>query len=308
MEIYDIVMLVVLVGAALFGAIKGFAWQLASIASIVISYFVAYRFREPFSQSIHAEPPWNRFLAMLILYVGTALVVWVVFRMASGTIDRMRLKEFDRQIGALFGLAKGALYCTLITMFAVTLMGDGIREKIVMSQSGHYIAKVLDRSQAVIPPEIHDVVEPYLKRFDERFNESPDGGLLNSMPWMAQGQDQGQENWARIWVRLGGEFRDPIRGKTRVSASRFSSSNFSPRRQVSGRRSRPNNSPGMAFNVSHPLARFGSRRSYAHMLGNETLARSGQAVALAQAFANSEQELAGAEISQTLELHAFNTT
>lgn len=186
MEIYDIVMLVVLVGAALFGAIKGFAWQLASIASIGVSYFVAYRFREPFSQSIQAEPPWNRFLAMLILYIGTALVIWVLFRMASGTINRMRLREFDRQIGALFGLAKGALYCTLITMFAVTLMGDGIREKIVMSRSGHYIAKVLDRSQAVIPPEIHEVVEPYLNRFDEKFNGSEGGDVLNSMPWMAQ--------------------------------------------------------------------------------------------------------------------------
>jgi membrane protein required for colicin V production len=197
MEIYDIVMLVVLVGAALFGAIKGFAWQLASIASIAVSYFVAYRFREPFSQSIQAEPPWNRFLAMLILYIGTALVIWVLFRMVSGTIDRMRLKEFDRQIGALFGLAKGALYCTLITMFAVTLMGDGIREKIVMSKSGHYIAKVLDRSQAVIPPEIHEVVEPYLQRFDERFNGSEDGDLLNSMPWMAT-QDSGPDP-GQIW-------------------------------------------------------------------------------------------------------------
>ncbi len=43
MEIYDIIMLVILVGAMLFGAIKGFAWQLASIASIVASYIVAYQ-------------------------------------------------------------------------------------------------------------------------------------------------------------------------------------------------------------------------------------------------------------------------
>ena len=208
MEIYDIVMLVVLVGAALFGAIKGFAWQLASIASISVSYFVAYRFREPFSQSIQAEPPWNRFLAMLILYIGTALVIWVLFRMVSGTIDRMRLKEFDRQIGALFGLAKGALYCTLITMFAVTLMGDGIREKIVMSRSGHYIAKVLDRSQAVIPPEIHEVVEPYLQRFDEKFNGSEGGDLINSMPWMAQESGPGsQPAPGQIWGQNRGSNR-----------------------------------------------------------------------------------------------------
>lgn len=188
MEIYDIIMLVVLAGAMLFGAIKGFAWQMASIASIVVSYFVAYRFREPFSESIQAEPPWNQFLAMLILFVGTSLVIWVLFRMVSGTIDRLKLREFDRQIGALFGLAKGALYCILITLFAVTLMGDRVRETIVSSRSGHYIAKVLDRSQAVIPPEIHDVVQPYLDRFDERFNESSENGLFDRIPWLAGGQ------------------------------------------------------------------------------------------------------------------------
>lgn len=171
METYDIVMLVVLIGTALFGAIKGFAWQLASIGSTVVSYVVAYNFREPLSQSIHAEPPWNRFLAMLILFIGTSLVIWVAFRMVSNTIDRLRLKEFDRQIGALFGLAKGGLYCILVTMFGVTLLGDSVREKIVVSRSGHYIASVLDRSEAIIPEEFQEVVGPYLQRFDQKFKE-----------------------------------------------------------------------------------------------------------------------------------------
>ncbi len=179
-EIYDIVMLVVLFGAGLFGVIKGFAWQLASIASIVVSYIVAYKLREPFSQSIHADPPWNRFLAMLILYIGTSLVIWVLFRMVRGSIDRLKLKEFDRQIGFLFGLAKGALYCTLITLFAVTLAGETVREKVVASKSGRFISQVLDKSESVIPPEIHGVVQPYLERFEERFAGAGNGPLNGS--------------------------------------------------------------------------------------------------------------------------------
>ena len=174
-------MLVVLIAAGLFGAVKGFAWQVASIASIVVSYIVAYRFREPLSQSIEAEPPWNLFLAMLILFVGTSLVIWVAFNMVKQSIDRLKLKEFDRQIGALFGLLKGALYCTLITLFAVTLMGDSIREKIVASRSGRFIARNLDRSEAVIPPELHEFLRPYLEKFDQRFNgaeNSSSGGLI----------------------------------------------------------------------------------------------------------------------------------
>ena len=207
MEIYDIVMLVVLIGAMLYGAVKGFAWQLASIASILGSYFVALKFREPFSQSISVDPPWNRFLAMLILYIGTSLLIWVGFRMVSGSIDRMKLREFDNHIGAIFGLIKGALYCTLITMFAVTLSGQQVREAVVRSKSGIYIAKVLDRSQSVIPPEIHEVIGPYIDRFEGEFRNAqsgdrtgdrtgdwagdqtgPAGGLVDQVtPWLAGG-------------------------------------------------------------------------------------------------------------------------
>ncbi|MFG0291163.1 MAG: CvpA family protein [Rhodopirellula sp. JB044] len=161
-------MAIVLIGAMLFGAIKGFAWQLASIASIVVSYAVAYHYREPFSQNIHAEPPWNRFLAMLILYIGTSLVIWVAFRMIGGTIDRMRLKEFDRQIGALFGLGKGAIYCTLITLFAVTLFGERTRSAIIESRSGLWIARLLDQSDAIMPEELASVVRPYLDDFESK--------------------------------------------------------------------------------------------------------------------------------------------
>ena len=187
MEKYDIIMLVVIVGATLFGAIKGFAWQLASITSIVVSYLVAYHFRGPLSLSIHADPPWNQFLAMLILYVGTSLVIWVAFRMISKTIDRFRLKEFDRQVGAMFGLAKGALYCILITLFAVTLLGENICQAVVQSKSGRYIAQVLERSESVIPEEVQEVVGPYLKRFDERLRESrpPEAGSGGGLiPWL----------------------------------------------------------------------------------------------------------------------------
>lgn len=193
LENYDILMIVVLVVATLFGAIKGFAWQLASIASIFASYLVAYRFREPFSESIKADPPWNRFLAMLILYVGTSLVIWVAFRMLSKSIDKMKLKEFDRQIGAAFGLAKGALFCILITMFTVALVGPEMREKIVQSRSGYYIARVLDKSDAVMPPELHDVVAPYIERFEQRISgaagqgDSEEGGFR--MPWSLPGGD-----------------------------------------------------------------------------------------------------------------------
>jgi membrane protein required for colicin V production len=168
MEIYDILMLAVLVLATVHGACKGLVWQIASLASIVASYFVAIRFREPVAQLIDAEPPWNNFAAMLALYVGTSLVIWLLFRLVRSTVDRLRLTGFDHQIGALFGAIKGVIFCVIITLFAVTLLGDDERRTIVESHSGYYIARILNRADAVMPAELHDVLHPYIHELDER--------------------------------------------------------------------------------------------------------------------------------------------
>ena len=166
MQAYDLLMLIVLALAIVWGAWKGLAWQIASLASIALSYFVALNFRSPLAGIINASPPWNVFSAMLILFLGTGLVVWIGFNLVSELIERVKLKEFDRQLGAVFGAAKGVLLCVLITLFSVALLGDGQRQAICNSRSGYYIAVLLDRADAVIPRELHDVLEPYLDGLD----------------------------------------------------------------------------------------------------------------------------------------------
>ena len=166
MHPYDIVMLAVIVAATIFGAIKGFAWQLASIASIVLSYGVAYNLRDAVSQNIQMAAPWNSFLAMLILFVATSLMVWVGFQMARQIIDRLALKDFDHHVGAVFGAIKGGLYCTLLTLFTVTLAGETVRRSVATSRSGNAIAAGLAKTESVVPPEVHDYLTPYLARLE----------------------------------------------------------------------------------------------------------------------------------------------
>ncbi len=184
MQAYDLIMLIVLGMATIFGAIKGFAWQVASLASILISYLVAYRFRFQVAEMIHAAPPWNLFLAMLILYVGTSFIIWVGFRLLSGAIDKVRLKEFDRHIGAAFGLGKGLIYCLLITMFAMSLLGPKQQAAICQSRSGYYIASALDKGVGILPKEIHDVVGPYLEQLDAKLKNGQNGmPVANDSNW-----------------------------------------------------------------------------------------------------------------------------
>jgi membrane protein required for colicin V production len=171
MQWYDLFMIGVLLGTTIFGFMKGMAWQIASLASLVVSYFVALRFSEPLAATglVGAEEPWNRFVAMLVIYLITSLAIWLAFRVVSGAIDRVRLQEFDRQIGGLFGLAKGILLCVAITFFAITLVPN-TRDAILESRSGHYIAMLIARADAVMPPEVHAIVDPYLNRLEEELN------------------------------------------------------------------------------------------------------------------------------------------
>jgi membrane protein required for colicin V production len=172
MQTYDVLMLVVLVAATIFGMWKGMAWQIASLASLVLSYFIALKFADQLAPTFTgiAPPPLNKFVAMLVIYMATSFVIWTLFRFVSGVIDKVKLEYFDRQMGAIFGFAKGVLLCVAITFFAVSLLPQPQKEQILASQTGHYIVVLIDKTDAVVPPEIHDVIGPYLHRIEQQLD------------------------------------------------------------------------------------------------------------------------------------------
>ena len=205
---YDLFMLIVLAAAIAWGAWKGFAWQIASLTSIVLSYFVALNFRQPvaaiLSRSVEVKPPLDVFLAMLILFLGTSLVVWIVFNLVSEIIDKFKLKEFDHQVGALFGLGKGVLLCVIVTLFVVTLAGDPQRQAVFQSRSGYYIARLLDKADAVMPGELQQVIDPFVKKLEDgvqppRGDWTEPPAASGPAPWgLSAGREPGAEDDERI--------------------------------------------------------------------------------------------------------------
>ena len=172
---YDILMLGVLVGLAVLGACKGVAWQIAALSSLVVSWIVAVRFAKVLAPYISDNEPWNGFIAMLLLYLGTSLAIWSFFRLVKGMIDRVQLKDFDRQMGALFGLVKGMLWCLLITFFAVTL-SETTRQWVLQSRSGYYAALLIRHGTPILPEDVRNVLGKYIKRLDDGLGEGPEEG------------------------------------------------------------------------------------------------------------------------------------
>ncbi len=175
-------------------AIKGFAWQVASLASIVASYFIAFYFRNNLASVINAQAPWNLFLAMLLLYGGSSFFIWMIFRLVSTAIDKVRLKEFDRHMGALFGFAKGTAYCLLVTMFAMTLLGNDKQRAICSSRSGYYMSKVLASADGLLPKEVDDVIGPHLDQLGKKLEDGRSGQLVNTPTTDSNGWNLGFSN------------------------------------------------------------------------------------------------------------------
>jgi membrane protein required for colicin V production len=135
----------------------------------VASYFVSLRVSPLVAPYISQPEPINRFIAMLLLYLLTSLAIWLVCRKVLQIIERVQLKEFDRQVGGLFGAAKGVLLCVAITFFAVSLSATG-RKTVLASRSGHYIARLLHQAGPVMPMEMHAVLDPHLRELEKRLD------------------------------------------------------------------------------------------------------------------------------------------
>jgi membrane protein required for colicin V production len=204
MQAYDVFMLTVLGAAIAWGAWKGLAWQIASIASIGMSYFVSVNFRGQVSQFFHYQPPeWNSFLAMLVLYLGTSLVIWVAFNLVRDALEKMQLKEFDRQIGGLLGGVKGVLVCTVITLFTMGLGTQTQKQAVIMSRSGYYIARLLQSVEPMLPPEYRQQLDQTIAQLEQQHGVA-DGtyqqGLQLPFSWRG-----GQNSWTS---RSGGSATD----------------------------------------------------------------------------------------------------
>ena len=173
MSVYDIVMLIIFLGSIWFGFRKGLAWQVASLLSIVLSYFVAVNFRNPVAALISAQEPWNQFAAMLILFLGTSLIVWTVFASFSRNIKKMNMGGFDRQAGAILGALKGGILCMLATVFAVSLF-QSTSNMVHNSKSGYYVVSGIRQFARFTPSELAQYLEPHIQNFDNKIGATPE--------------------------------------------------------------------------------------------------------------------------------------
>ena len=163
--IYDGLLLLILLYHTWRGAARGVTWQLAGIAAILLCFLFAAPLSISVAPIIQLDPPLNRYVAMLAIYLVFSLGSFAVARTIRGLLETLRFQEFDRHLGTVMGLFKGATLCLILTFFVVTI-SESAREQVLRRPGGRLAGYVLYRIDGILPRELHAVLAPYFQKIE----------------------------------------------------------------------------------------------------------------------------------------------
>jgi membrane protein required for colicin V production len=157
MTIYDAAMALVVVAGMVRGAWRGFTWQAASIASLILGYISARSLSGQLAPSFPGQPEVQRALAMAVIYLAVSGGIFGIAWMVRSTIRKLKFDAYDRHLGMVLGAFEGAGVGLLLTLFVVSL-APGTRQPIFTSPSGRAAGTVMDHLGPVLPSEIRQAL------------------------------------------------------------------------------------------------------------------------------------------------------
>jgi uncharacterized membrane protein required for colicin V production len=191
---YDIFVVAVLIVGMVRGAVRGVVWQLAGIAGIVLCLVFAETISHIGSPLVNLEPPLNQWVVMFVAYLFFSFLSFGFARLINSALEKAELKEYNKHLGAIFGLVKGAALCLVITFFLVTL-SETTRDMLRSSKSARYAAIIMDRLHPVMPEKLRGALDKYIHDLDApdldlHFADGDHDHSGGGSPWVPDAGDQ----------------------------------------------------------------------------------------------------------------------
>jgi len=115
----DVLILLVLFGSVLIGALRGFIREAVSVVFWILAVWAAWKLGpliEPHLGGLLADPNVAPWVGRLVILVLILLVGWVVGMILSYFTRTLGLGPLDRVIGLLFGAVRGMVLVGLLTI------------------------------------------------------------------------------------------------------------------------------------------------------------------------------------------------
>jgi len=152
----DIMIVVIILGAVIIGAVKGFVREAVGIAATVGGFILAaayYQYGADLLGGLVSNATAARFLSFLLILVLTVVIGMLLVKLLSKWI-KGPLKLLDRLVGVLFGAVQGVLICGALVFAQIVFPVD--REALGNSQLAPYCFGLTRAMIHLIPRELKD--------------------------------------------------------------------------------------------------------------------------------------------------------
>jgi membrane protein required for colicin V production len=152
----DIVFIVILVGTAIMGIVKGFVRQIVGLAAVIFGLILASLYYEGLAEVIQKlvrDKLVSNFLGFLVIFFGVlaagALLGFLISKAMKGP-----LALANRALGGVFGLVKAVLICGIIA-FALTVFGVA-KPSLEASRLAPFCLGVTRAAVSLVPQDLRD--------------------------------------------------------------------------------------------------------------------------------------------------------
>jgi membrane protein required for colicin V production len=124
MNIFDILILVILVAFALKGLLRGLMKELCTLVGLVAGALLAFHFHQPLAASMQTAFSLPQQLCAILAFLAIFLLTMLLFSLVGMVLSRyvklMYVGGLNRVAGGLFGLIQGLIVISLL-VYALTL-------------------------------------------------------------------------------------------------------------------------------------------------------------------------------------------
>jgi membrane protein required for colicin V production len=163
-DLFLLIMFAVFYG---FGFRRGFIWQIAGIASLIVGHIAAGHLMPHIQEIVGKDPGLAHFGAWIGVYVGAAVAVYLIAWRFRKFLEKQDLAELDKHLGGLTGLLKGGLLLAVITLLTITV-SQTARNGLLETKTGPVVASLAKYFENYLPLETLKALEPFYLTGEER--------------------------------------------------------------------------------------------------------------------------------------------
>ncbi len=149
----DIGFFVLTIGGFFLGFVSGLLYQIGRIVSVIGAVYSAIYLHLPVTRLLkpHVDDNIAGPASYMLLFIVTYIAMMLLLSMLDRVLREADVKKYDRTLGGIFGMLKGALIAGVLLLGLALYPNQAIREDIRSSLTGTPLLNVTRKITVMVP-------------------------------------------------------------------------------------------------------------------------------------------------------------